>query len=279
MEFHIEHFNSLPSTNAYLKELAERGEARNGEVVVADFQTSGRGRIGRQWLAPPGKGLLYSVLIFPDLEAECLGIIGLLVGLASLEGIKRYLCSKKIVLKTNFNQINYSKESSLDDIFTLKWPNDIIANEEKLGGVLCEAGFDSQGRQFVVAGVGINVQQNYSDLPNYYRTPPTSLFILTGMVLQPKDLLSYQLSSLEEHLSRLSLEGIDWVSVEFARRTKKLGKEVILYKDNEKIIGRFISIDRDGALCLMLPNGTLQRYYNGDIHCQEEHPHRKVIYY
>jgi BirA family transcriptional regulator, biotin operon repressor / biotin---[acetyl-CoA-carboxylase] ligase len=138
------------STNADLLAAARDGEPE-GMVLVAEAQTAGRGRMGRQWVSPPRAGLTFSVLLRPaGVPAALLGWVPLLAGVAVVDAIKAV--------------------AAVDA--SLKWPNDVLAGEAKLGGILAE-----RSGSAVVAGIGINVHQGRAGLPT---DAATSLLIEAG---------------------------------------------------------------------------------------------------
>lgn len=140
---------TVESTNDILDALARDG-APAGAVVLADYQSAGRGRQGRRWLAPPGDALLISVLLRPvPVDDAAVGTIPLRVGLAAARALAGFAA------------------------ISIKWPNDLVAADgAKVGGILCE----SRVPGAVVAGIGINVQQSADDLPE----GATSLRLLAG---------------------------------------------------------------------------------------------------
>jgi BirA family transcriptional regulator, biotin operon repressor / biotin---[acetyl-CoA-carboxylase] ligase len=141
-----------------------------GAVVVADEQTEGRGRLGRQWLAPAGTSLLVSVLLRPDVEPTRLPELSLVAGRACAEAI-----AETAGLETE-----------------VKFPNDVLVEGRKVAGILAEA---SEGR--VVLGIGVNVSQEAGQLPAQARTPATSLLVETGREIDRAELLVALLDRLE----------------------------------------------------------------------------------
>jgi BirA family transcriptional regulator, biotin operon repressor / biotin---[acetyl-CoA-carboxylase] ligase len=141
-----------------------------GAVVVADEQTEGRGRVGRQWLAPAGTSLLVSVLLRPDVEPARLPELSLVAGRACAEAI--------------------AEVAGLE--IEVKFPNDVLVRGRKVAGILAEA---SEGR--VVLGIGVNVSQAAGDLPAEPRTPATSLLLETGRPVDRAELLVALLDRLE----------------------------------------------------------------------------------
>ena len=141
-----------------------------GAVAVADEQTEGRGRLGRQWLAPAGTSLLVSVLLRPEVEPARLPELSLVAGRACAEAI-----AETAGLETE-----------------VKFPNDVLVVGHKVAGILAEA---SEGR--VVLGVGVNVSQEAAQLPPDARTPATSLLLETGRGIDRAELLVALLDLLE----------------------------------------------------------------------------------
>ena len=140
-----------------------------GAVAVADEQTEGRGRLGRQWHAPAGTSLLVSVLLRPDVEPARLPELSLVAGRACAEAI-----AEAAGIETE-----------------VKFPNDVLVRRRKVAGILAEA---SEGR--VVLGIGVNVSQAAGELPEA-RTPATSLLLETGREIDRAELLLALLERLE----------------------------------------------------------------------------------
>ena len=141
-----------------------------GAVVVADEQTEGRGRLGRQWLAPAGTSLLCSILLRPSVEPAVLPGLSLVAGRTCAEAI--------------------AEVAGLEP--EVKFPNDVLVAGRKVAGILAEA---TEGR--VVLGIGINVRQKPGQLPADPRTPATSLLVETGREIDRGDLLVALLGHLE----------------------------------------------------------------------------------
>ena len=141
-----------------------------GAVAVADEQTEGRGRLGREWLAPAGTSLLVSVLLRPDVEPPRLPELSLVAGRACAEALAEIAGVETDV----------------------KFPNDVLVRGRKVAGLLAEA---SEGR--VVLGIGVNVSQGAGELPAEPRTPATSLLLETGREVDRAELLVALLDRLE----------------------------------------------------------------------------------
>ena len=136
------YYDEIESTNAEAKSLANRG-APEGTVVIAEAQTAGRGRLGRRWTSPAGKGLLFSVLLRPSLPMNEVHLLTLVAACAAAEAI----------------------ESLAAAPVTIKWPNDLFIGDRKVGGILMQVTGEQDEVDWVVVGIGVNVNTEYSELP------------------------------------------------------------------------------------------------------------------
>jgi BirA family biotin operon repressor/biotin-[acetyl-CoA-carboxylase] ligase len=148
---------------------AERCEST--QRLLGDEQTAGRGRLGREWVAPPGSSVLASVVLHPDVPTENLAELSLVAGRA---------CAQALAEVAGV-------------VPTVKWPNDVLIDGRKVAGILAEA---REGR--VVLGIGINVHQTAAQLPDRAEQPATSLLLETGRRFERAELLA----SLLDHLER-----------------------------------------------------------------------------
>ena len=254
----VRHLEITTSTNALLKAEAEAGVAQEGAVVVAEHQTTGRGRFDRRWEAPPGKALLFSVLLKPIIESGQVQLIGLMVSMAVLDGLIELSGSE-------------TRDGSLlsltnrDSFFQLKWPNDILADGRKLCGILCETGANKKNERFVVAGIGLNINQETGDFPPELRKTATSLYIITGKTQSREKLLGLILKRLERYYHKLNREGTDWIAATWMMRACLEGSEVTVTERNRKLTGICSGLKQDGALMLQMPDGSVRVIYSGDI--------------
>lgn len=154
MRFRILHYPTVDSTNTTAKEFAEKG-ASEGTVLFADYQTKGRGRLGRRWVSPRGKDLLFSVLFRPKkLKANRTPA----VTQVTASSVRRFL----------------EKETGLE--FKVKKPNDVLVDGKKVCGILVESGTSSGYIDYLIVGVGLNVNSRERQLP----AKATSLLEVTG---------------------------------------------------------------------------------------------------
>jgi BirA family transcriptional regulator, biotin operon repressor / biotin---[acetyl-CoA-carboxylase] ligase len=231
----FEAWSRLGSTNDRLRALALEG-AGPFTVVVAEEQTTGRGRAGRRWESPPGLGLWMSVLLRPA-AAEAARLAPLIVGLAVCRAFERT-----------------AGELSA----TLKWPNDVLLGERKAAGVLCE----SVGGRGVVAGVGINVRQRLSDFPEPLRGRAVSLEMAAGHPVSRAALAGALVQEMRTLLSRppLRLEG--GVAEELARRDALYGREVRVEGGVEGIAR---GVDTQGRLQVEVAPGRCDAVVAGSV--------------
>lgn len=237
---------STGSTNSDLVALANAGKAAEGAVLVAEEQTSGRGRLDRQWTAPARSGLFFSVLLTPtEVPVERWGWVPLLTGVAVASGL--------------------SRAAGVDT--ALKWPNDLLltvgGEERKAGGILAErAGGDG-----VVVGVGINVTLREDELP----VPGAGSLALAGAVTTDRDpLLRAVLRSLEEWYGRWRAAGGDpgasGLQETYAAGCATLGRRVRAELPGDRsVIGEAVAIDGDGRLVLATGEGVQEPVGAGDI--------------
>jgi BirA family biotin operon repressor/biotin-[acetyl-CoA-carboxylase] ligase len=151
----IHFFSTCPSTNDLAKRLAREG-AEEGSVVVAGEQTAGRGTKGRGWHSPPGQGLYASVILRP--RRSDLSLLPLAAGVGCVEAIREAT----------------GVETALE------WPNDIVRDCRKLGGILCETDFLGNAVSHSILGVGLNIGQKKRDFPPELRSSATSLRLALG---------------------------------------------------------------------------------------------------
>lgn len=220
----------LPSTNSEAMLLAQAG-AQHGTVVVADSQTAGRGRQGRNWFSPTGMNVYASVLIRPSglriPVADWLSWIPLTTAIAAAESIQQV--------------------AGLSP--SLKWPNDLLIHNRKIGGILCESGTDPQRQPFVVIGVGLNVNAPIDRFPAELASIATSLIEETHQPVDRSRLLAQFLIDLEQALDELASQGPRHLRHVYTTRCATLGKQVrVVVSEGRELIGEAQAIGLNGAL-------------------------------
>jgi BirA family biotin operon repressor/biotin-[acetyl-CoA-carboxylase] ligase len=217
-------FKETNSTNAVAKNLAATG-APEGLVVVAEVQTEGRGRAGHKWDSPAG-GLWFSVLLRPTFSPASAPAISLLAGVAVAKALR------------DLHFINAM----------VKWPNDVLVDGKKLCGILCEASLQGDKIEYVVVGVGMDVNNDASKLAlEAGAIPPTSVRDALGKEVDLPQLLAYVLLEMEKLYHR-SKVGFGPIIDEWTALSDTIGKHVEISDDSGKFKGTARRVTPEGAL-------------------------------
>lgn len=243
MEWGIVRVKETGSTNADLAEMARNG-APEGLVLVAERQTAGRGRQGRTWLSRPGDSLCFSLLLRPTAEPAKAASLSILAGVAVAEALEGLMPGVAV---------------------SVKWPNDVLANDRKICGILCEMG-GGGGAMHVIVGIGVNVNLDTATLPPEVAATATSMRREAGRTFEPDAVLSALLEAfgarygqwLDAGLasSMPFLDAHDWLR----------GRPVAMHLLNEPLSGIGRGISPDGALLLETAGGTVAEVYSGEAH-------------
>lgn len=233
--------DTIDSTNRELLEWAIRG-AEEGTLLVADEQTAGRGRRGRRWFAPPGTGLLMSLLVRPRRAA---GLLPLMTG---------------VVLAETF-------EAMCGVPATLKWPNDVLVGDRKLAGILVETVLQ-RGQQAAVIGMGINVNMSADDFAGL-DTPATSLRLETGHTWDREALLLAILPRLETAYQ--ALQTGSWSLDAWRSRTAILGRPIRVMAEDGTWNGIALDVAEDGALLVQVGD-AVRAVYAADVRVRSFSP-------
>lgn len=247
-------FTTLPSTNTKAIELAEAGAA-HGEIVRVETQTEGRGRLGKSWQSPPGKGLYFSIIVRPQLEPTEYPKLTMTAGLAIARSIE-----KRCGLEVN-----------------LKWPNDIYLSGKKCGGILCEASLShmSEVERFAIIGVGLNVLTQKNEFPEDLRDTATSIVMETGSHYEPDLLLSDIAKTILKEIVVLEQHGFSAILAEWRKRDFLKGKLLRwLSHSGEVIQGRSEGPDEHGRLMVRDGEGVLHEVISGDVTLAKENTKR-----
>ena len=238
----IQVFEETTSKNDVMEKLARDG-VKEGAVVFAESQTKGRGRLGRKWISPERKGLWFSVLLRPDLrpqEATQLTV-------ASATALRRAIAA----------------ETGLQP--EIKWPNDILIDGKKVAGILTELSAEVDRVKHIILGMGVDVNQDASELPLELRKTATSLKIERGEMISRAELAVAILRALDEDYARICGGKFTAVADEWESHCATIGKNVTVLIGDRKIRGRAESLDDDGALLVRTEHGHLERIIGGDV--------------
>lgn len=238
----IIHRTSVSSTQEVAHQAAKDG-APHGTVVIADEQTNGRGRMQRQWFSSANKGIWMSILLRPQIPLQTSPQLTLLCG---------------IVLATVF-------EKALDAKPFIKWPNDILINEKKVAGILTEMRAEQDHIQYVVVGIGINVNQEENDFPEEISNKASSLKVETGIAHDIHALIQEILKRFEKMYDQYMQSGFDFVKTIWEGFGFKIGKKIVIKTINNERRTEFLGIAEDGALLIKNEHGEKEKLYAGEI--------------
>ena len=235
-------FNQTTSTNDVVEKMAVDGVAE-GVVVFAESQTKGRGRLGRMWHSPTGKGLWFSILLRPTLHPPTAMQLTIAAATATRRAISRFTKTPAII----------------------KWPNDIILNGKKVAGILNEISAEMDRIKYAILGIGINVNQETEDLPDELRNVATSIKIQTGQTINRCELVASILAELDSEYNKIKEGKFNTIADEWMQFCETIGKQVTIRVGGRIIQGRAESVDADGCLLVRKTHGHLERIVGGDV--------------
>lgn len=245
---YIVHYHSLASTNETLKKMAEEG-APEGTVVLAEEQTKGRGRLGRSWSSPPGRGIWMSVLFRPSIEPAGSSLFTLFIAVAVVKSIKELLPESKA---------------------GIKWPNDILSSSRKLCGILTELKAEADLLHFVVAGIGVNVNTRKDEFPPELQGTATSLYQESGGKEFSRAVLTAKiLEEIDRFYLKFLSEGTKPIVEAWKKHDLTLGKEITVQTPRESFHGRAVDIDKNGGLLVEGGKGDRRIFWAGEVTLRE----------
>jgi BirA family biotin operon repressor/biotin-[acetyl-CoA-carboxylase] ligase len=221
----------IDSTNAYAKRLALEG-APEGTIVMTDYQTEGKGRLGHSWESARDANILISLILRPRLNID--------------HSIKITLATAVIIISTLRKSLRTSGSRKID--FTVKWPNDILANGKKIGGILMESMLREKEVLFVVVGIGLNINQDPAHFSKEVQRTATSLFAETGLNLERERIIAGLLSTFEKEYFHLERTNYNQVIRSWKRFCTHLGQEIKIETHTGNESGTFLDVNQRGVL-------------------------------
>lgn len=229
----------LPSTNTFLMD-RNNGYNENGTVVLAEKQTTGRGRKDRVWYSAPDSNLTFSILL-----------------------------TKDKFLTNNSNLINFaaslSVAVSIENLFQikteLKWPNDVLLEGKKTSGILIESTSQGNNIERFVIGIGLNVNQ--TSFQGTFNYPPTSIRNELGRNVDRERLLAEILNNFELLLERIKKNKVEVIN-DWKAKCKMIGEKISVVENELEKFGIFYDIDEDGFLLLKTRDG-IEKVHFGDV--------------
>ncbi len=245
--FPVRYFPEVDSTNIRAWRLAIEGAAE-GTAVVADSQSRGKGRLNRSWQSPPGANIYTSLVLRPRIAPTAAPQLTLVAGVAVAELLARYL----------------------PGTVTIKWPNDILIGGKKVCGILTEMKSSAAGVDFIILGIGLNVNMDREDFEPALQDTATSLKIATGMKLDRREIISELFHMLETWYRVFLMRGFPGVREAWLRHADILGRPVRVVFREDSQTGVVVGIDADGTLIIKDDRGATQRVVAGDVHLLKE---------
>jgi BirA family biotin operon repressor/biotin-[acetyl-CoA-carboxylase] ligase len=238
----IEIFQETTSTSDLVARMAQAG-APEGVAIFAEAQSKGRGRLGRLWVSPPGKGLWFSVLLRPAFRPEAATQLTIAASVALARAVRL-----------------------LSGVSTeIKWPNDILLGGKKVAGILTEISGEVDRVNYAVLGMGINVNQKPEELPEGLAETMTSLSIATGREVPRMDLAVAALLELERVYKLLGPGEFTVVAGEWQELCSTVGKVISVRQGARVITGVAQGVDADGALLIRSEQGVVVAAAGGDL--------------
>jgi BirA family transcriptional regulator, biotin operon repressor / biotin---[acetyl-CoA-carboxylase] ligase len=236
----IHYFNEVDSTNDVAKYLAEDG-AEEGTLVVAEIQNRGKGRRGKTWISPPG-GIWMTIILRPDIPPFSAPQLTLVTGVAVAETIK----------------------NELDLDVGIKWPNDILIGKKKVCGILTEVNATIDRVNYVVVGIGIDMNVDVPLFPSELQKGATSLkneldTEINGAMLVQKFLLNF-----ENIYNKFNKGKFPEILNEWRSLSTTIGNNVEVRTRGKTVRGEAVGINKDGILILELEDGSLRKMISGE---------------
>ena len=238
----VYYFDTIDSTQNFASEIGSN-DRENGTVIISKKQTGGKGRLKRKWSSPIG-GIWMSIIIQPKFDTSLVTLVPIAASLALCKAIE--------------NTFNIKPE--------LKWPNDVTLNGNKLAGILLDTSLESNKISNLILGVGINFKINPSKLKKTLRKTPNFYGVATLVEKndRPLTLVQQFLYELENVLLIINSRNIRKILTGWTRRSSTIGKNVSITVDGEKITGKAVRLDSDGALIINARQKT-RKLFAGDI--------------
>jgi BirA family biotin operon repressor/biotin-[acetyl-CoA-carboxylase] ligase len=240
-------FEEIESTSSKALSIGRQGAA-SGTVIIAETQTGGRGRLNRNWLSPPGTGLYFSVILRTALDPNDLPKITLAAGVAVCKAI----------------------ELELGVLPKIKWPNDLLLDDKKFGGILSETGPVSEsaaGQQtLVVIGIGLNIQEPVGGFPSDLQVTATTLSQHTDTTVVKEDLVLAIADALDKEVALLEKGEFKKILDQWKQRDGiKDRKLTWVTPKGEKVNGVSLGPDADGKLRIRDREGRIHEVISGDL--------------
>lgn len=238
----IKLLDKTTSTQEDARQLAEEGAAE-GALVISEEQTGGRGRMGRKFHSPRGKGIWMSLVLRPKQPLHLTQQLTLLTGVAVCRAI-----AKSAGVQTD-----------------IKWPNDILYQGKKVCGILLESATEDERVRYCIAGIGISANLKEADFPEELRNVATSIRIAGGKTVNRTSLIQSIMTEMEVLYELYNEQGFEPVASLWEALSGTVGREVQVQTARDRFSGIATGLNQDGALLVRNQHNELVPVYSGDI--------------
>ncbi len=236
------HFESVDSTNTWSKTYIDQWAAEGVTLITASEQTAGRGRFKRRWESPPHVNIYATFCFWMSEQRKDIGHVPQLLALAIAQ----------ILEEEGFEPV-------------LRWPNDLLLNGKKVGGILCESVLRENRGRGIICGIGLNVNMPLEIL-NKIDRPATSLYVERGQPLDPSSLLESLQKVFVAYLDTFIQKGYADFFPFFLKRSAHKKGQWVRFHDNQKLIeARFDQLHPDGSIQLLLSDGRSKIFHAGEF--------------
>lgn len=241
-------YEKIDSTNTQAKRLAEEGKP-HGTLVCAEQQTEGKGRRGRNWSSPPGEAIYMSLLLRPSINPTHTSMLTLVMGLATAKACNELL--------------EYTLGATAPKV-QVKWPNDLVLEGRKLAGILTELSTEVDYVNYVVIGIGINV--NTEAFPKEIVDVGNSMRMATGKVFSRAELVACCMKHFEECYELfIKTEELKDLKTEYEGLLVNMGKQVRVLEYQHTYTGKALGIKESGELLVEREDGQVVAVYAGEV--------------
>ncbi|RDW22065.1 biotin--[acetyl-CoA-carboxylase] ligase [Oceanobacillus chungangensis] len=238
----IIHKESTTSTQHIAHDEARNGAA-HGTIIIADEQTNGKGRMNRSWFSTKGKGMWLSIILRPKISPLQAPQLTLLTATVLADVLHSYCNVQPLI----------------------KWPNDILLHDKKIVGILTEMQAEQDIINYIVIGIGLNVNQSKDDLPEEISHRATSLLIETEKEHSIKALIQEILTTFEKSYDQYIKNGFPEIKQKWESYGFKIGEEITIKTLKDHFRAIFLGIEEDGALRIKRMDGSIEKLYSAEI--------------
>ncbi len=236
-------FDETDSTNTRAKLAAEAGE-QSGTLFVAECQTTGKGRRGRNWVSPAGSGIWMSLLLRPAIKPYDASMLTIVVAMALVKAIEETVGS--------------------DVPCYIKWPNDIVMGERKICGILTEMSAELEQVNYVVVGIGINV--NTTEFDESIKDMASSIYLQTGEHVKRSSVVTAFADKFTEYYREfLKKCDLSMLTDDYNEHLINAGREVRIIERDAEYTATAVGIDDTGMLTVKLPDGQTKKIVSGEV--------------